>query len=125
MVKANKFLLMYTQKKTHNYRGGFKNGQEDGFGVSTNYNGSIYTGNFSEGNYDGKGVIKYADGSTLEGKWDAGYIEGKAKLTSAKGYVMQYVNEFEKKYNSYKIKNKKYFSSDGKEITEQEYNANK
>jgi len=117
---------------TYQYKGSFKKGSFEGMGTCKYVDGSVYTGQFKSGAWDGKGVVTYIDGSTLEGKWDDGYLDGKAIQTSVKGYVMQYVNEIEKKKHKGKVysrsfskKNVKYYSPGNKEISEAEYNANK
>ncbi len=117
--------------KTYTFTGSYKKGNKD-YGVMSYNDGSSYTGNFDDGYRDGKGILKNADGSTLVGKWDRGDIDGKGVLTSANGYVMKYENDIEKRVSkgkeygrSTRQKNIKYYSPDGKEITEAEYKANK
>jgi hypothetical protein len=110
--------------KTRVHKGSYKNGIKMGFGVQTDYDGSIYTGNFAD-RYQGKGVIKYLDGSILEGQWNDGHADGKGKLTTVKGYVKTYKNEYDKKKELSDQTNIKYYNPNGKEITEAEYNANK
>lgn len=122
----------YSGNLTYQYKGSFKKGSFEGMGTCRYYDTSVYTGQFKSGAWDGKGIVTYKDGSTLKGDWEQGYLDGKGILTSAKGYIMQYVNEIEKKKHKGKVysrsfsqKNIKYYSPDGKEITEGEYDISK
>lgn len=113
------------------YKGGFKEGRYNGFGIITYANKESYTGKFEDGRYEGKGVFKYANGNTLQCNWDRNNIDGKAILTTANGYIMKYDNKIKKEYykrnefrRSISKANIKYYNSSGKEIDELEFTKN-
>jgi hypothetical protein len=126
--EGEQIFITNSLKLPNTYKGSFKNGLADGFGIRTYYEGKMYTGNFKEGRYEGKGIIKYADGSTLEGNWDGGNIDGKAIFTSYTGYVVKFENEIKKSYykrkeygRSVTKQNIKCYDPNGKEINELEF----
>jgi hypothetical protein len=126
--EGEQIFITNSLKLPNTYKGSFKNGLADGFGIRTYSDGKMYTGNFKENRYEGKGIIKYADGSTLEGNWDGGNIDGKAIFTSYTGYVVKFENEIKKSYykrkeysRSVTKQNIKCYDPNGKEINELEF----
>ena len=65
------------------YKGGFKDGLQDGKGTYTWANGDKYEGEFKNGFEDGKGTFTWADGDKYEGEWKDGLKHGKGTLTLA------------------------------------------
>ena len=74
-----------TYQNMDSYKGGFKDGQQDGKGTYTWANGDKYEGEFKNGFEDGKGTFTWADGDKYEGEWKDGLKHGQGTLTLANG----------------------------------------
>ena len=74
-----------TYQNKDGYKGGFKDGQQDGKGTYTWANGDKYQGEFKNGFEDGKGIFTWADGDKYDGEWKKGLRHGRGTLTLANG----------------------------------------
>lgn len=64
------------------YKGNFKDGKREGFGICIYNDGSIYEGYWHKNNRDGQGRYVNIDGDVYEGYWDKGVRHGKGKCIS-------------------------------------------
>lgn len=69
------------------HEGSFRNGQEDGYGISSYTDGGRYEGTFSDGEREGRGVRVLGDGSRYEGQWRDNLPQGPGTLTMSDGRV--------------------------------------
>ena len=74
-----------TYQNMDKYKGGFKDGLQDGKGTYTWANGDKYEGEFKNGLEDGKGTFTWADGDKYKGEWKKGLRHGRGTLTLANG----------------------------------------
>lgn len=66
------------------YKGGFKSGEKHGYGV-LNWSGVIHKGGFKNGMPDGYGVSTYNDGAIYKGGYKNGMADGYGVYTSVSG----------------------------------------
>lgn len=59
--------------------------RQNGYGVITYPDGSIYVGNFVDGEESGKGKITYPGGASYEGEFSEGVPDGKGVCTYSSG----------------------------------------
>jgi hypothetical protein len=89
------------------YKGNFKDGEFNGYGVLTYNDGSIYKGNWDGSKKKGYGVLTYNDGSIYKGNWEDGDWTGKGTYTNSSG--CKFYGEWNGTYlngNSYKYYDK-------------------
>ena len=69
------------------HEGSFRNGREDGYGVTYYADGGRYEGGFSEGEREGRGTRVLSDGSRYDGQWRDNLPQGPGTLTMSDGRV--------------------------------------
>ena len=74
------------------YDGEWKNGKQNGYGITLFSDGTVYEGEWKDGNPHGKGTKTGADGSKYEGKWKDGVTIGQGTYTWSDG--KKYVGEW-------------------------------
>lgn len=58
------------------YKGSFKAGKTDGYGVATWSDGASYKGSYKAGRYDGYGVFTWSSGDLYKGSFKVGKMDG-------------------------------------------------
>ena len=74
------------------YSGGFKNGEPDGQGTYTFFNGGRYEGEFRDGQFNGKGIYFLPSGAKYEGDFKNHKSEGYGILETSDGFKV--IGEF-------------------------------
>ena len=69
------------------YKGGYKDDEEHGYGILKTVSGSSYEGEWVEGKYHGEGTYSWPSGSQYQGQWVEGRKEGHGVLTLYSGNV--------------------------------------
>jgi hypothetical protein len=67
------------------YKGGFKDGLRDGFGIMQFKTNCRYEGMWSKGRFDGKGLYSWPDSRRYEGQWVNGERTGMGIFTEVNG----------------------------------------
>ncbi|MBQ2055012.1 MAG: glycosyl hydrolase family 25 [Bacteroidaceae bacterium] len=67
------------------YKGEWKKGQRNGFGISTWKNGNVYRGEYKNDRICGQGILKYASGAVYKGEWKSDRKDGYGVLSDSTG----------------------------------------
>lgn len=79
--------MLRGQTVEQRHEGSFREGQEEGYGISSYVDGGRYEGEFRGGEREGRGVRVLSDGSRYEGQWRDNLPQGSGTLTMSDGRV--------------------------------------
>jgi hypothetical protein len=75
--------------KHHKYKGEFRDGAKNGYGIIVYQNGTMYKGDFMDGKFNGKGTIRYHNSVLYEGEFQEGIENGFGKVIFPSGNIYE------------------------------------
>ena len=75
-IKENLKIINEFKPNKFSYKGGFKNGKREGFGIEIKSNGDKYEGQWKNGKYNGYGILYKSNGMIFDGKFKNNLFHG-------------------------------------------------